>query len=110
MAKVLAVAPTLVGRKIFAPAEPDAVFFKWAMSKHTRSEVGAILEDELRLRRAAYVTAKKEFEQTTGGATGLPHPDGTLHIKNVGATHLHALQAYRGRFVTHGEVPARFQE
>ncbi len=85
------------------------------MAKYTKTEVGTILENELRFRRADYAKAKKEFDLVTEILSGLPHPDGTRHIKNVGATHKHALQTYttalreRGRFVTHGEIPARFQ-
>ena len=82
------------------------------MSKHTKAEIGAILDDELRLHRAAYIRAKKLFDTLIGDPSSIPHPDGTLHVKNVGSAHVFALRAdttalrERGRFVTHGEIPA----
>jgi DNA polymerase/3'-5' exonuclease PolX len=85
------------------------------MPKYTKAEVGTILENELRFRRADYLKAKKELDLVTEVLSGFPQSDGMLHIKNVGVAHTRALQTYttalreRGRFVTHGETPVRFQ-
>jgi hypothetical protein len=86
------------------------------MSKHTKAEIGAILDDELCTRRVDYSRAKKDFNTITSGPSGLPHPDGTLHIKNVSAAYLSALRAYttameeHTRFIAGGVIPERFAE
>ena len=86
------------------------------MSKYTKAEIGAILDDELCTRRAAYLKAKKDFNAVTSGPSGLPHPDGTLHIKNVSAAYVVALQTYttamqeHTRFIASGDIPVRFAE
>jgi hypothetical protein len=91
-------------------------FLNQAMSKYTRAEIGTILDDELRTRRAAYLRAKMDFNTAMSGPSGLPQPDGILHIKNVSAAYVVALQGYttamgkHSRFIAKGYIPVRFAE
>jgi hypothetical protein len=76
-------------------------------------EIEDILREEINKKRAAYSDAKQQFDIAIT-PSGIPHPDGTLNIKNAGASHTLAVTAYRlalmehHDFTLHGIIPNRF--
>jgi hypothetical protein len=83
------------------------------MEKKSWDEIEVSLRTDVDAKRAAYFAARKDLD-TAFTPSGIPHPDGTLNIKNAGASHTYAIQAYRMALAEHhdfylrGVIPNRF--
>ena len=85
------------------------------MVKKSWDEIEASLRDNVEAKRTAYFSARKKNLDKAITPSGIPHPDGTINVKNAGASHTYAIQAYRLALAEHhdfyhlrGVIPNRF--
>ena len=83
------------------------------MVEKTWDEIEASLRANVESKRNSYLIARIDLDKAIK-PSGIPHPDGAMSIKNAGASHTYAIQAYRIALAEHhdfylrGVIPNRF--
>ena len=83
------------------------------IEKKSWDEIESSLRVNVEAKRTAYFMARKNLD-TAITPSGIPPPDGRISIKNAGAAHTYAIQAYRIALAEHhdfylrGVIPNRF--